>query len=90
MRKLLRYFLPFPLLALAACRAQGVRDIPRCPPCPCLRDMSEAPRRDLSVPHDLSVLPDLSCAPLGRTCVDLPCCPGLTCIGGACAAFPVR
>lgn len=100
MRRMLRYFLPVPLLLFACNAERGVRDIPRCPPCPCLRDLGEArdlavrpdlaAPSDLAAPQDMSVPPDLSCAPLGRTCVDLPCCAPLVCIGGACASFPVR
>ena len=95
MRRFLRFFLPFPILALGACSAQGVRDIPRCPPCPCLRDLGEArdlaARPDLAAPADLSALPDLlRCSPAGGLCADAACCAGLVCVGGLCIAPPAR
>lgn len=81
------------LLTFGAC--DGCRPIgpPHCPPCPC-RDLGEPPRdfavpRDLSVPADLSEPADMSCQPRLASCIaPLRCCPGLSCVGGLCAAVP--
>jgi len=53
---------------------------PICPPCPPCESKP-----------DLSPAPDLACiADVGKSCVDTPCCAGLSCVGGACAATPLR
>ena len=85
----MRTRLLFVLLLLGAgCRAESAL-VPRCPPCPCRRDMAEAARLDLAA-ADLGAAPDLLCAPVTQSCVDLPCCAGLVCVGGACALLPAR
>jgi hypothetical protein len=60
----------------------------RCPPCPCLHPDLEGPR-DLAGSADLG--PDMACSGVGGFChaPGQSCCPGLACIGGACAA-PAR
>jgi len=53
---------------------------PVCPPCPC-------GERDMATVKDLSSSSDLSCENrIGASCVDLPCCTPLQCVGGACAS----
>ena len=74
--------------ACDGCRPVGP-PIPHCPPCPC-RDLGEPPR-DFAVPADLSEPADMSCQPrLGSCIAPLRCCPGLSCVGGLCAAVPLR
>lgn len=66
----------------------GCVEMPRpvCPPCPPCEG-----KPDAALPPDLTSPPDLYCvADVGRSCVDAPCCAGLSCVGGACAAVPVR
>lgn len=93
MRRLIPMLSLLGALFLAGC--DGCRPIgppiPHCPRCPCL-DLGE-PLRDMSVPPDLSAPPDLStpadmsCQGVTQSCVaPLRCCPGLDCVGGACAA----
>lgn len=72
----MRALLVLALYALGACK-------PVCPPCRCGEDM---PR-----PQDLAAAADLSCeGRIGASCVDLPCCASLQCVGGACASVTAR
>lgn len=91
MPRILRFLLPLPFLAVAACSSER-SVIPRCPPCPCIRDMAEyPPRPDMTSLPDLGDPADLSCEDkVGASCVGIPCCAGLTCVGGACAVVPAR
>lgn len=68
--------------------------IPRWPPCPPCLDRPDLAQPDLrSQPPDLAPPPDMqACSGVAGPCnaPGVLCCPGLTCVGGACADVAAR